>query len=52
MRVYNPESRCSAEFYARVLEDWRITLLKLAAELLEVELGDVVYVTLYAEKRP
>ena len=50
MRVYKPRSYGDEEFYARVLEGGRITIPKLVAELLEVEAGDVVYVTLYAEK--
>ncbi len=52
--VYNPESYARAHecFYAKVLEGGRITIPKLMVELLEIKAGDVVQVTLYAEKPP
>jgi len=50
VRVYNPESYREELFYARVLKGGRITIPKLVVELLGIEPGDVVYVTLYSDK--
>jgi len=50
--VRSPVSFDSEVFYGRLLKDGRITVPKLVVDLLEIEPGDVVNVTLYAQKEP
>jgi bifunctional DNA-binding transcriptional regulator/antitoxin component of YhaV-PrlF toxin-antitoxin module len=50
--VRSPVSFDSEVFYGRLLKDGRITVPKLVVDLLEIEHGDIVNVTLYAQKEP
>jgi len=50
--VRSPVSFDSKVFYGRLLEGGRITVPKLVVDLLEIEPGDIVNVTLYAQKEP
>ena len=50
--VRSPVSFDSEVFYGRLIGGGRITVPKLVVDLLEIEYGDIVNVTLYAQKEP
>jgi len=50
--VRSPVSFDSEVFYSRLIGGGRITVPKLVVDLLEIEPGDVVNVTLYAQEGP
>jgi len=50
--VRSPVSFDSEVFYGRLLKDGRITVPKLVVDLLEIEPGDIVNVTLYPQEEP